>query len=91
MVKAWEEAREKSQRVRESEISIYATKARELTAEGDHFALAADLTGLLEEHGPGVYTVILIAGLSGDTGDEGEIISEYSIFHEIRPPRTYGQ
>ena len=91
MVKAWEEAREKSQRVRESEISIYATKARELTAEGDHFALAADLTGLLEEHGPGVYTVILMASLADDTGDEGEIISEYSIFHEVRPPRTYGQ
>ena len=71
MVKAWEEAREKSQRVRESEISIYATKARELTAEGDHFALAADLTGLLEEHGPGVYTVILMASLADDTGDEG--------------------
>ena len=91
MVKVWEEAREKSKRVRESETSIYVTKPRELTAEGDHFALTADLTGLLEEHGPGVYTVILIARLAEDPGDEGEIISEFSIFHGVRTPPTYGQ
>ena len=91
MAKAWEDAKEKSQRVRESEISVYTTKARELTAEGDNFALKADVPDLLEEHGPGVYTVILMASLADDPGDEVEIISEFFIFHEVRPQRTYGQ
>ena len=39
---------------------------------------------------PGVYTLILIASLADIPGDEWEIISEFSIFHEVRPPRTYG-
>ena len=85
MTRLWKEAKEKSERVRETEVSLRFRKAEEMTARGDKFAITADVSDLLEEYGPGVYTVVLVADM--ENGDE--IISEYSIFHEVRPPRTY--
>ena len=40
---------------------------------------------MLKKHGPGVYTVVLW----GVVGGEIEIISEYSIFHDIPRPDGY--
>ena len=50
------------------------------------FAVSADLSGVLERHGPGVYTVVLFG-----RGPDGEHtpISTYSIFHGVTPPDTY--
>ena len=52
----------------------------------DRFDLAADVSDVLREHGPGVYTVHVWARLDG----EMEVISEYSVFHEVEVPEGYG-
>ena len=52
---------------------------------GDSFSVAADLTDVLQVHGPGVYTVALLGMLAG----EPEVISTYSLFQEIRRPAGY--
>ena len=91
MTRLWEKTKERSETVRETEISLKVRKARELTAEEDVFTLRADMRALLEEHGPGVYTVMLLANLgeSSKPEDQTMVISEYSVFHKSRPPRIY--
>ena len=49
------------------------------------FRITASLGNVLKKHGPGVYTVVLW----GVVGGEIEIISEYSIFHDIPRPDGY--
>ena len=43
------------------------------------FKIEADLSGLLEEHGPGVYTIMLWGRIDGRYAT----IVQYSIFHEV--------
>ena len=52
----------------------------------DRFDLEADVSDVLQDHGPGVYTVQVWARLDG----EMEIISRYAIFHEVDVPEGYG-
>ena len=91
MVKLWEEAQARSERLRATEVSLTFKKARELTAKEDFFTLSANVSDLLEEHGPGVYTMMLLADLGDDPKDEEQVISEYSIFHKVRAPSTYAR
>ncbi len=49
------------------------------------FEVTANLRNLLDQHGPGVYSVMTRAILGG----ESQIVSYYSIFHEVEPPDTY--
>ena len=44
---------------------------------------------LLDEHGPGVYTAILLADLEGVQKYYMQPIMEYSIFHEVLAPGGY--
>ena len=46
----------------------------------------AQIADVLEEQGPGVYTVHVWATLDG----ESAIISAVSIFHEVELPEGYG-
>ena len=62
-MKMFEESREKSERVRETELRLVFRKAEELMAEGRELHIRADMSGILDERGPGVYTVVLIAEL----------------------------
>ena len=88
----FEESRARSERTRESELTLVFRKAEEMTVEGREFSLRADMSGLLDEQGPGVYTVALIAELEEKSSGEPEtVISEYSIFHEVRAPGGYGE
>ena len=88
----FEESRERSERMRETELTLVFRKAQELTAEGREFSLRADVSEMLDEHGPGVYTVVLIAELEETSrGEPDTVISEYSIFHEVRAPGGYGR
>ena len=91
MERVWSERSERSERTRETEVSYQVMKARHLTVDSREFTLAADMEDLLEEHGPGVYTIALLADLEGIGEGETEVISEYSIFHDANPPRTYSQ
>ena len=86
----FEESKEESLRIRETETTLSFRKAQEMTADGREFALVADVNELLEQHGAGVYTVVLIASLEGNGEDGRQIISEYSIFHRVRAPGGYG-
>ncbi len=91
-LRMFQESKDRSELVRETELTLSVRKARELTVNGREFYLKADMTELLDEYGPGVYTVVLIAELEEKSrGEPDTVISEYSIFHEVRAPRTYGQ
>ena len=59
--------------------------------DGREFSLAADVSELLDWHGAGVYTVVLLASLEGGSGEPDTVISEYSIFHGVRVPEGYGR
>ena len=63
---------------------------REMTADGGEFSLVADVSELLEQHGAGVYTLVLLASVEGGRGEPDTVISEYSIFHGVRSPGGYG-
>lgn len=90
-IRMFEESKARSEQTRETELTLVFRKAEEMTAEGREFSIRADMTGLLDEHGPGVYTVALIAELEGISGGEPDtVISEHSIFHEVRAPTGYG-
>ena len=89
-IRMFQESKARSERERETELNLSVRKARELTMDGRGFSLRADMTDVLDEWGPGVYTVVLIAALEGmSSGEPDTAILEYSIFHEVRPPRTY--
>ena len=60
-----------------------------MTADGREFSVVADVSELLEQHGDGVYTVVLLASLEGNGKDENQIISEYSIFQGVRTSTAY--
>ena len=81
----WERAYNASQTRDEQTIIVPLITASEWTARGTDFSVTADISGLLSDYGPGVYTVTLW----GEMGGEDALISEYSIFHEIEPPDTY--
>ena len=49
---------------------------------GGEFALEADVGGLLEQYGPGVYAVQVWATVDGAPA----IISAVSVFHEVELP-----
>ena len=66
-------------------LTIPWIAASEWTANGAAFAVVADIRGLLSEHGPGVYTILLW----GEIGGEDVPVSQYSIFHRVTPPDTY--
>ena len=90
MSEIWEEADESSDRMRETELTLTLKRAEEIIAEDDFFSVTADVEELLEERGPGVYTVVLVANLENGYVDEEQVISEYSVFHQANPPGTYG-
>ena len=88
----FEESKERSDSVRETELTLSFGKAEEMTARGREFYLRADMSEMLDERGPGVYTVVLIAELEEKSmGEPDTVISEYSIFHEVKAPSIYGQ
>ena len=87
----FEESKEESLRLGETEMTLNVRKTRETMAEGRDFALVADVSELLEQHGVGVYTVVLLASLEEGSGEPETVISEYSIFHGVRAPGGYGR
>lgn len=50
----------------------------------NHLNVSSDISRILAEHGPGVYTITVWGFVRGDTP-----ISEYSVFYGIRPPDGY--
>ena len=81
----WREAYRASQSLGKVPAVMRAITAASWTAGGNSFSITANIGSVLKKHGPGAYTVVLW----GDVGGETEIISEYSIFHEIPRPDGY--
>ncbi len=81
----WKQAYDASQNQAEQAITVPWLTARKWEAQGANFSVTANVSGLLAEHGPGVYTLLLW----GELGGENVPVSQYSIFHEVTPPDTY--
>ena len=81
----WRQAYQASQVRTESSIIVPWVTASTWRASGSDFSVVADISGLLSEYGPGVYTVVVW----GEIGGEDVVIAEYSIFYGVEPPDTY--
>ena len=77
---SWQAAYEASQGASQASITVPWITASEWQASTD-FSVTADIGNLPA----GVYTIVVWAMLGG----EHEVVSEYSIFHEVTPPDTY--
>ena len=82
---SWQAAYDASQSLPERRVTVPWITALEWTAEDKVFSAVADLSGVLAQHGPGVYTVAVWQQRIGG----GLIISEYAIFYGIDPPAGY--
>ena len=52
------------------------------TARDTSFSVSADIRKVLDDHGSGVYTVVVWGSMDG----ENAVISQYAIFYEVVPP-----
>ena len=78
--KNWQKARDSSQTMLKRQLTLPSITATKWCVTSDSFAVSADISDLLTQHGDGVYTIVLWAEING----EDVPISEYSIFI---PPR----
>ena len=83
--KYWEEAYQASVTAPVEQLRVPWITASEMTARDQFFSVTANLVGLLDDHGDGVYTIILWGGIDG----EHVVISQYSIFHGIVSPENH--
>ena len=81
----WKQAYEASRDQAEQAITAPWLTATKWEARDANFSVTANVSGLLAEHGAGVYTLLLW----GEMGGEKVPVSRYSIFHEVTPPDTY--
>ena len=81
----WEEAYDASENRKEQTIFVPWLTASEWTASSETFSVTANINEVLEEHGDGVYTIMVW----GDIDGERAVISEYSIFYGVTRPDTY--
>ena len=81
----WEEAYAASRSMPDQRVTGPWITASKWTARGADFSVVADVSGLLSDHGPGVYTILLWGTVNG----ERVPISEYSIFYNVSPPDNY--
>ena len=72
----WQQARDLSQSISTRQLTIRLITANEWSVTNGSFTVSADISDLREQHGDGVYTIVLRAEING----EPVPISEYSIF-----------
>lgn len=82
---AYQQAVQASQLMPAEVLTLPWITAQEWTAQGESFAVAADLSEVLRSHGDGVYTIAVWGTIDGGA----EVISQYSIFHGVIPPGGY--
>lgn len=81
----WQQAYNASQSRASQSITVPWITASEWTASGTTFSLKADISKILDEHGSGVYSLMLWGKIDGADA----VISQYSMFHDITPPDAY--
>ena len=88
--KAWKTRREESERIKDRRVVLQTLHAQDMTVKGRNFTVAADLSELLDQRGPGIYTVVLLAALEGWGKLDIHPIVQYSVFHQVEAPGGYG-
>ena len=78
----WQEARRASMKGIERTVPLLHITASRWVVRGNTFSVRANVVAVTNRYGPGVYTM----AIQTDSGGEDVLISQYSIFHEIRPP-----
>ena len=81
----WQEAYDASQSRPSVTRTIPWITAKTWNVRGDSFDVVADLRNIIRQYGAGVYTIVVWARLLGDDN----VVSQYSIFHKIKPPDGY--
>ncbi len=81
----WQDAYDASQSQSTASIVVPWLTADEWRVRPEVFYVKADLESLLQEHGAGVYTILVWATVDG----EDSPVSQYSVFYELSPPGTY--
>ncbi len=81
----WQQAHDASQNGSTESYSVPLVDVPLWKASGNEFSVEVPLSGLLNEYGPGVYTVVLWNIVDNDD----VVISEYSIYYDVEPPSTY--
>ena len=81
----WQEAYNASSSLKERTVQAPWITASKWTADGNSFSVSANINEVLEEHGDGVYTIMVW----GTIGGERAIISRYSVFSGVTPPDSY--
>ena len=83
----WQDAYNASQSRKVGRITVPWVTADEWRAGRHSFKVVADIRRVIKRHGEGVYSVVVWAKL----GSKDHVVSEYSIFHGVTPPDTYGR
>ena len=81
----WRAARDESEAREPISVTVPWVTASEWITKGERFSVTADLRELLRKYGRGVYSIKVWGSISG----EREVISEYSILHNVAPPDPY--
>ena len=81
----WETARAESGARDELAVTLPWITAQDWRANGEVFEVRADVREVIDVHGPGVYRVVLWGPVDG----ERSVISEYAVFHEIKPQASH--
>ena len=82
---AWQEAYDASQSRVPQPITVPWITASEWTSTGTAFSIRADISGILNQYGHGVYSITLW----GEVDGTATVVSQFSIFHGVTPPDTY--
>ena len=82
----WREAYERSNSTPQVTVTVPWIDAAKFAANRNSFTVQANIRDVLSKHGDGVYSIVIW----GRINDEKSVISEYSIFHGVTPPGTYG-
>ena len=81
----WDLAYRASQSLGKMPAVMQAITASSWKVGNSGFRVIANLGSVLNKHGPGVYTVVLW----GEVGGDFEVISKFSIFHNVPRPAGY--
>ena len=81
----WREAKTRWEDSEDVFLTVRWIPANTWRIYGAMFEVIADLSEVVEEYGPGVYSAIVWAPVNG----EHAVVSEYSIFHGAEPPSGY--
>ena len=81
----WREAYDRSKSTPQVTVTVPWIDAEKFSIGRNTFTVRANIRDVLSKHGAGVYS-IMVWGMINSTE---EVISKYSIFYDVTPPRTY--